>query len=125
MADEERVICASADLADGGKGVRFELDPRRHFIPAGFAVRHAGRVRAYVNRCPHAHTELDWNPGEFFDDSGLYLTCSTHGALFEPGNGRCVAGPCRGDSLESLGVDERDGQVILLNEIPASRKQPR
>ena len=120
MADAERVICASAALADGGAGVRFELDPRRYFTPVGFAVRHCGAVRAYVNRCPHAGTELDWNPGEFFDESGLYLICSTHGALFEPGNGRCVAGPCRGASLEPLEVRERDGEVILLNDAPAS-----
>ena len=121
MADGERVICGSAELAEGGAGVRFELDARRHFTPLGFAVRHCGWVRAFVNRCPHASTELDWNPGEFFDESGLYLICSTHGALFEPGNGKCVAGPCRGASLEPLGIAERDGEVILLNEAPATK----
>ena len=120
MADGERVICASAALADGGPGVRFELDAAAHFTPVGFAVRHCGVVRAFVNRCPHSGTELDWNPGEFFDESGLYLICSTHGALFEPGKGRCVAGPCRGASLEPLEVRERDGAVILLNDAPAS-----
>ena len=121
MAGRERVICASGELADGGPGVRFELDPVQHFTPVGFVVRHCGTARAYVNRCPHAGTELDWNPGEFFDETGLYLTCSTHGALFEPGNGYCVAGPCRGAALEPLGIGERDGQVILLNDAPASR----
>jgi nitrite reductase/ring-hydroxylating ferredoxin subunit len=125
VADDEHLICGSSELADGGKGVRFELDAERHFTPVGFAVRYSGHVRAYVNRCPHAGTELDWNPGEFFDDSGLYLICSTHGALFEPGSGRCVAGPCRGASLEPLGVAERDGQVVLLIESPVSRKQSR
>jgi len=115
-----RLICASEALVDGAKGVRFELDPRRFFVPVGFAVRHCGKVRAYVNRCPHAGTELDWNPGEFFDDSGLYLICSTHGALFEPGSGRCVAGPCRGASLQPLEIRERDGEVMLLNDAPAS-----
>jgi nitrite reductase/ring-hydroxylating ferredoxin subunit len=118
-------ICASSDLVDGGAGVRFELDPKAHFSPVGFAVRHFGVVRAYVNCCPHAFTELDWNPGEFFDESGLYLICSTHGALFEPGSGRCVAGPCRGASLEPLAVAERDGQVILKDEAPARRTTPR
>ena len=118
-------ICASPELVDGGPGVRFELDPKAHFTPAAFAVRHLGAVRAYVNRCPHAGTELDWNPGEFFDETGLYLICSTHGALFEPGNGRCVAGPCRGASLEPLAVAERDGQVILLDEAPARRTASR
>ena len=125
MAGDERVICASSALADGGQGVRFDRDPEAHFTPAAFVVRHCGAVRAYVNRCPHSGTELDWNPGEFFDETGLYLICSTHGALFEPGNGYCVAGPCRGASLEPLEVGERDGQVILLNAAPTGRKKPR
>jgi len=109
MADDPRLICASAELADGGKGVRFELSTRSQ----GFAVRHCGKVRAYVNRCPHAGSELDWEPGEFFDETGLYLICSTHGALFEPGTGLCVAGPCRGAALEPLPIREGNGEVVL------------
>ena len=125
MAGDERVICASGALVDGGDGVRFELDPAVHFTPVGFAVRHCGVVRAFVNRCPHAGTELDWNPGEFFDETQLYLMCATHGALFEPGNGHCVAGPCRGASLEPLAVAERDGKVIFLVNAPARRTASR
>jgi nitrite reductase/ring-hydroxylating ferredoxin subunit len=125
MAHDERVICASGALVDGGEGVRFELDAAAHFTPVGFAVRHCGAVRAFVNRCPHAGTELDWNPGEFFDETRLYLMCATHGALFEPGNGYCVAGPCRGASLEPLAVAERDGQVIFLVGAPARRTASR
>ena len=111
MAHDERVICASAELAEGGDGVRFELATRS---PA-FVVRYLGRARAYVNRCPHAGTELDWQEGRFFDETGLYLICSTHGALFEPGTGLCVAGPCRGACLEPLAIRERDGQVVLAS----------
>jgi len=115
VAGAPRVICASADLAEGGKGVRFALASQGG-EEKGFAVRHGGIVRAYVNRCPHAWTELDWNPGEFYEETGLYLVCSTHGALFQPHNGSCVAGPCRGASLEPLEVREQDGRVLLLND---------
>jgi len=110
MAGDTRLICASDELVDGARGVRFELPTGSQ----GFAVRHCGAVRAYVNRCPHSGTELDWQPGEFFEETGLYLICSTHGALFEPGSGFCVAGPCRGASLEPLAIRERSGQVVML-----------
>ncbi|MGE5096851.1 MAG: Rieske (2Fe-2S) protein [Betaproteobacteria bacterium] len=112
MAAAQRVICASSALAEGGKGVRFRLREGDR-DEKGFAIRFGGIVHAYVNICPHAGTELDWNPGEFFEESGLYLACSTHGALFEPGNGFCVAGPCRGASLQPVAIRERDGQVYL------------
>ena len=118
MAADPRLICSSEALIDAGPGVGFELSA----YSRGFVVRHCGTVRAYVNRCPHAGTELDWQPGEFFEESGLYLMCSTHGALFEPSSGYCVAGPCRGASLEPLAIRERDGQVILLREAPMNRR---
>lgn len=116
MADDPRLICRSEALAEGGKGVRFALRALGG-EEKGFAVRHAGRVCAFVNTCPHMGTDLDWQPGEFFEETGVYLVCSTHGALFEPRTGFCVAGPCRGASLEPLEVRERDGEVFLLNDL--------
>ena len=113
------MICLSAALAEGGTGVRFALGAGDG-EEKGFAVRHRGVVRAFVNRCPHRGTELDWQPGEFFEETGLYLVCATHGALFEPASGLCVAGPCRGGLLERLRIREVDGRVLLLNDaLPA------
>jgi nitrite reductase/ring-hydroxylating ferredoxin subunit len=121
MAAQERLICDSSALEEGGKGVRFELAPEAApgvpshpaFVTTGFAIRFHGEVHGYVNRCPHMGTELDWEPGEFFEEARIYLVCSTHGALFEPASGRCVAGPCRGASLQRVRMRERDGQVFL------------
>lgn len=39
--------------------------------------------------------------------------CATHGALFEPATGRCVAGPCRGATLEPVAVREDGGAVVV------------
>lgn len=112
MAAGERLICTSAELAEGGDGVRFDLAGPEGGVPA-FAVRWHGAVCAYVNRCAHVPVELDWQPGRFFDDSGLYLICATHGALYNPDDGYCVAGPCRGGRLAPLPVVERDDAVYL------------
>ena len=123
MADDARVICDSAALAECGSGVRFAL--RAHGgAEKGFAIRSCGIVRGYVNRCPHLGTELDWQPGEFFDVAGLYLVCSTHGAMFEPGTGYCVAGPCRGASLERVEVRESDGRVLLIGDAAMHTGEP-
>ena len=119
MARDERLICESAALAEGARGVRFELR-QESGEEKGFAVRFNGRACAYVNRCPHLGTELDWQPGEFFEEGGLYLVCSTHGAVFEPDTGFCVAGPCHGASLEPLQVREKDGQLFLLDDTAPS-----
>ena len=117
MADAKRVICPSAALEECGKGVRFPM-ASAGFEDKGFVIRFSGKPHAFINQCPHLGTELDWNPGEFFDFAGVYLVCSTHGAIFEPDTGLCVAGPCRGASLEPLAVREQGGEVFLLDDEP-------
>jgi nitrite reductase/ring-hydroxylating ferredoxin subunit len=113
MAQAERVICSSAALVDGGQGMRFSLEWNGATAPA-FAMRYDGRVYAYLNRCAHIAVELDWDEGEFFDQSGLYLICSTHGATYEADTGYCILGPCKGAHLVALTVAEHSGTVYLL-----------
>ena len=103
-------VCPSAELSEGGDGVRFEV-PGATEPTAAFAVRAGGVARAYLNRCSHVAVELDWQPGRFFDDSGLYLVCATHGAMYLAVDGRCMGGPCRGRGLVALRTHERGGTV--------------
>ncbi len=111
MTDTGRVICASGDLAEAGRGVRFEVEFRGG-LAAAFAVRHEGRVHAYLNRCSHVAMELDWQPGAFFDAEGRDLICSTHGAVYSASSGKCLGGPCSGP-LVKLAVEERDGFIVF------------
>jgi nitrite reductase/ring-hydroxylating ferredoxin subunit len=115
MAVRKRLICAARDLADGGKGAVFETEYEGRTVPA-FAIRHRGNIRAYLNRCAHVAMELDWRPGEFFDQSGVYLICATHGALYAPESGACMGGPCQGGALVGLTVEERDGGIYLIED---------
>ncbi len=105
-----RAVCRSDALSDGGDGVRFEVAADGSAL-AAFAVRCEGVARGYLNQCRHVAVELDWQPGRFFDDTGLYLVCSTHGAMYHASDGRCAGGPCRGQGLIALQVAESDGVV--------------
>ena len=108
-------VCASNQLQNGGCGVRFLVTHNGHIGPA-FAVRHAGRVFAYLNRCAHKLVELDWQQGEFFDAECRNLICTTHGALYDPVSGVCVGGPCRGAALTAVAVREENGAVWLAGD---------
>jgi len=110
VARSERLICSSDALAECGAGYRFEVRRGGETLPA-FAIRFHGVVRAYINECRHQSTELDWNPGEFFDAERVYLVCATHGALYQPDTGLCIEGPCRGARLGTVAVRERNGAI--------------
>jgi nitrite reductase/ring-hydroxylating ferredoxin subunit len=111
--NDGRVICASSDLQEGGKGVRFAVDWQGQSASA-FVIRHQGLPQAFLNQCGHVPVELDWQEGDFFDADGVYLICSTHGALYSPQDGRCVTGRCSGKGLTRLPVEERDNQICLI-----------
>lgn len=113
-------ICESSALVDGGEGVRF---PVLAFGDAatGFVVRFGGTAYAYLNRCAHVPTELDWIKGQFFESSGEYLMCAVHGAVYKPETGVCSGGPCRGARLRPIAVREADGKVSWQ---PDERFQP-
>lgn len=79
----------------------------------GFLFLHGEEPRAYVNQCPHLGIELNWMPGRFMDADNLFIQCSTHGALFKPGSGECIAGPCQGDSLAALDLRIDGGEIQI------------
>jgi nitrite reductase/ring-hydroxylating ferredoxin subunit len=109
-------LCDAALLVDGGAGLRFEV-PHGGRLAAAFAIRHEGRVHAYLNRCAHVGVELDWVDGQFFDADSLWLVCAAHGAAYDPATGACAGGPCAGrGGLWPLRVVEKDGVVYRREE---------
>ncbi|MEN9539788.1 MAG: hypothetical protein RLZZ126_2023 [Pseudomonadota bacterium] len=106
--DSAVALCQSTDLADGGEAVPFDVSYLGQTC-RGFAVRFEGQVHAYLNRCAHIPMEMDYQPNRFFDSTGQWLICATHGATYHPATGECVGGPCSGglvkvDTLEDRGV---------------------
>jgi nitrite reductase/ring-hydroxylating ferredoxin subunit len=103
-------VCAAHELAE--RGLAFVWDVLQYGQPArAFALRFDGRVVAYLNRCVHVPTEMDWQAGEFLDMDKRWILCSIHGAAYEPADGRCVGGPCGRGRLTPIAVQEIDGQV--------------
>jgi nitrite reductase/ring-hydroxylating ferredoxin subunit len=111
-----QALCNSHHLVDGGQAVAFELLYAGQTCRA-FAIRFEGRPHAYLNRCTHVAMEMDWQPDRFFDDSGQWLLCSTHGAAYRPDTGQCAGGPCRG-GLVKIALSEQDGVVWWHPEHP-------
>jgi nitrite reductase/ring-hydroxylating ferredoxin subunit len=109
MAAQPIALCNSSDLVDGGQAVPFDVLFQGRTCRA-FAIRHAGTVHAYLNRCSHVPMEMDFQPDRFFDSTKQWLVCATHGAMYAPATGACVGGPCRG-GLVSISLRERDGVV--------------
>lgn len=107
---EPQPLCAAADLEERGRA--WVWDVLEYGQPArAFALRFDGAVRAYMNRCVHVPTEMDWQEGEFLDLDRRYILCSIHGAAYEPEDGRCVGGPCGRGRLTPLRTEERGGRV--------------
>ncbi|GAA6141773.1 Rieske 2Fe-2S domain-containing protein [Hydrogenophaga sp. 5NK40-0174] len=106
--DDPRIaLCRSADLVNSGRAVGFDVMYGGQTCRA-FAIRYEGKVYAYLNRCSHVAMELDWQPDRFFDDTGKWLLCATHGARYRPDSGECTGGPCRGGLVQIALIETGD-----------------
>lgn len=105
------VLCRLEAIADpGARGFIVGAEGARRDL---FVVRRDGRVFAYVNACPHIGTPLEFLPDRFLTRDGREILCSTHGARFTIETGRCVAGPCKGQSLDPLPARIEAGEVVV------------
>ena len=87
-----------------------ELTPPRNI----FIVRSKENIFGYENNCPHTMGPLDWSPNEFLNYDKDYIQCANHGALFEIADGRCIYGPCAGQSLWSIELQIDNGIVFAV-----------
>lgn len=110
VAHQPISLCRPADLdATGAKEVIVHVNGVRHSV---VVVKDGAAIRAYVNSCPHARTPLNWAEDKFFDLSGTYLLCATHGAAFDIGSGRCMRGPAKGQSLTPVPVRLENDEIV-------------
>ncbi|MBI2962262.1 MAG: Rieske 2Fe-2S domain-containing protein [Deltaproteobacteria bacterium] len=93
-----------------GKSKKFVLSVGGREVEC-FVVHWGGGHYAYVNKCRHIAMSLDWVENRFFDEDGRYVLCATHGALFEPTSGECVAGPPFGKRLIAVPLEVRGDEI--------------
>ncbi|MBS0562266.1 MAG: Rieske 2Fe-2S domain-containing protein [Proteobacteria bacterium] len=105
-----RLLCRIEDIPDGGSR---GFPPPPGGFTGLFAIRQGERVLIYVNSCPHLGVPLDWAPDRFLSADGSLIVCATHGAEFAIADGRCLRGPCRGERLEAVAAEIRDGAVLV------------
>ena len=76
-----RVIARVDDISPGSVK-KFWLICQKYRLD-GFLINDRGSFHAYVNRCRHMPTPLDFVRDQFISEDGQFLRCYTHGALYE------------------------------------------
>lgn len=110
----ERPVCRLEDLPEGGAREFFVGEGDWPF--RGLVLRRDGAVHAYANICPHKGHPLNLSDDDFLvgmPGGGQLLRCVSHGALFVPETGLCVAGPCSGRNLQRLDCRVSEGLVMV------------
>lgn len=110
-------ICRVSDLQNG-QSRKFQF-PTRIGPEEALLIRYRNQYHAYVNRCRHLYTPLDYDDNDFFSSDGRLLVCKTHGARYQPDTGACAGGPCDGRALLRIPLEIRNAEVIL-GKIPAA-----
>lgn len=115
MQDDSRDgarMVARVEEMDEGSVRKFWIICQKYRVDA-FLVNEDGNFHAYVNRCRHMPTPLDFIRDQFLSEDGKYLMCYTHGALYEFATGLCVSGPCKGEALYRLPVRVDRGEILV------------
>ncbi len=109
-------LCLISDIQEGSaRGFSIGTD-------SVIAVRKAGQLHLYHNRCPHRGINLEWMPDQFLDADRQLIQCATHGALFLIDSGRCVQGPCLGQQLQPVPFQiDGDRVMVAITEQPAEK----
>jgi nitrite reductase/ring-hydroxylating ferredoxin subunit len=91
-----------------------------------FVVNFRGELHGWVNRCRHVPLTMDWVENRFLDASGEHIVCATHGGLYRPDTGECVAGPPFGKVLIRVPLRIEGGQVVATTptELAATPARP-
>ena len=109
--DPGTVLCSLVEIPE--KGAREVVFGEGYDSFRVLLLRSSEGVRAYRNRCAHAHIPLNYEPEVFHILEGEVLMCAHHGAMYRIVDGVCFDGPCEGASLMPIPVAVRDDTVFI------------
>jgi nitrite reductase/ring-hydroxylating ferredoxin subunit len=112
MACPERFLCAQADL---GERQSLGFDPWNEGQDTVLLVRHGGDIYGWRDVCPHhGGTPMAWRKNEYLNADRNRIVCAAHGAQFDITTGKCVLGPCLGQSLQRVDIFTTNEQHIYI-----------
>jgi nitrite reductase/ring-hydroxylating ferredoxin subunit len=108
------------DIPDGASR---GFDPAHSGRDTLFVVRRGTALHGWLDRCPHeGATPMPYRRHAYLNKAGTRIVCYAHGAQFEIDTGRCVVGPCLGDSLTPVPIElTDDGRVLVVTQRGDSR----
>ena len=88
-------------------------------------VREGERVCAWRNVCPHNGSPLSRDRHDFLEtrEGERQLRCNVHQAYFRLDDGLCTAGPCEGQRLEPVDLEQIGNRLYLADR--ATRRDER
>ncbi|RUP34155.1 MAG: Rieske (2Fe-2S) protein [Curvibacter sp.] len=103
MSDTFR-LCHVDELPEGcSRG----FDPLQQGQDSVLLVRWQGRFHAYLDACPHhGGTPMAWRKDAYLNAVGDRIVCHAHGAQFDIATGQCTLGPCLGQALTRLPIEQ-------------------
>ncbi|MEH3148528.1 MAG: Rieske 2Fe-2S domain-containing protein [Methylobacterium frigidaeris] len=108
--DEGTPVCAASDVPEGAARC-LSLRVRGEEFPL-LVLRRGGRIRGYVNACPHQYLPLNYRSATVLSADGTRLLCSAHGAAFDAESGACLSGAA--ESLDPVPLVEDDGGLVVV-----------
>jgi nitrite reductase/ring-hydroxylating ferredoxin subunit len=107
-------LCRLNDIAEGqAKGFL----PSPSALSKVIVLKREGQLHGWLDSCPHYEggTPMAWKADAYMSGDGNFLSCHSHGALFDMETGECVLGPCLGQGLTRIELKVTDaGDVYAV-----------
>jgi nitrite reductase/ring-hydroxylating ferredoxin subunit len=104
-------VCSLGEIPDGG-GRIFQFSTEQ--VNFGLLVLRSGDCcYGYINRCPHFGVPLATCDSQLIYEQNHWVKCNVHYAKFRWQDGFCEAGDCEGESLQSVPLEVKNGQILV------------